>query len=127
MDYEIREIKDFNELERQVNEEKKAVDKRTDYKPFFVTFGCDKAFGKNYVGIIAPSEEDARNAMHECFGDKWGFMYSGAAELKDQVTRFGLTPLCCLKVRKYGWESNQAEVFRIADIEYMQFLQGLPA
>lgn len=69
-------------------------------KTFFATFGTGKPFRGKYVGIVAENESDAREAMFECFGEKWGFMYRAkeGKELERQVTDYGLSSLLFLKV-----------------------------
>ncbi|MES3016235.1 MAG: hypothetical protein V4721_00590 [Bacteroidota bacterium] len=106
----------FADMKAAIESDNKQADiKKTKKKEtFFATFGCGSAFAKNYVGFIAPSHEVAHAAMHELFGPKWAFMYSGV-ELIDQKNRFNLKPLChILVVCPYEGES-QMEIKKIAE------------
>lgn len=119
---EIKEFDNFEDLEKSVAEEVTAVDKATKYKTFFATFGSGKALKGRYVGILAPTSEDAHLAMHDVFGAKWAFMYPGK-DLQSSVLEYHYKPLMYVKLRHYGW--SEGGNFEVVEIEASEYLQAL--
>ena len=120
---EIKEFDNFEDLEKSIAEEQKAVDNSTKYKTFFATFGSGKALKGRYVGILAASDNEAHTAMHEIFGDKWAFMYPGK-DLQSDVLKYNYKPLIYIRLRHYGWsEGNNFEVVEIEPSEYLKALE----
>lgn len=64
---------------------------------FFGTFMQKQAFKNHYVEIEAPSELDARAAMHSHFGREWFTTYKDAG-FSNQAAEFGLKRLVGIRV-----------------------------
>lgn len=44
---------------------------------YWFTFGLAHPLSKMVQGVLATSEEKAREVMHEFYGNKWAFCYKG--------------------------------------------------
>lgn len=120
---EVKSYNSFQELAEAVEEGKKSVEQRIVFKPYFATFGSDKAFGKCFVGIIAPDGEIARQAMFETFGKKWAFVYDVFAgdenRLEYQLNQYKLKSLCYLKALTYE-HNGEIVVSKVGEHKFLQ-------
>lgn len=79
---------------------------------YFITFGDNSPLRKRYVAIRADSEEDARDAMGNTFGQKWSMIY-GLSAFEGQPTKWGLSLLFVVIRNAY----NRWEALRLDQLE----------
>lgn len=82
---------------------------------FYFTFGVSHRLAKNYVVILAPTWEEARDQMIDWFGTDWAFQYDHLGWHRDgvsQAERYSLTRLLDERT-----DAVLAEVERPSDYE----------
>lgn len=70
-------------------------------RTWFFTFGHGHPLNKFYIGVIAPTWQEARAAMTEIFGTKWAFQYEANDPVNGvayQEEEYGIVPLFHINV-----------------------------
>ena len=79
---------------------------------FHFTFMSKQAFHKRYVTINAANERQARDAMHDHFGDKWFTSYPEEGFGK-QIIDFGLSELVTITVINHGSKEHPSIEYKL--------------
>lgn len=96
----IHQAPEHIEVISGVGESKGSVP-RNQVEKFYFTFMQKQAFKNHFVEILAASMEEAREAMHHHFGDKWAFSYRHEG-FGQQIQEFNLKRLATIQVIDHG-------------------------